>query len=159
MIKVIQTSFWANQKVAENFALGCNGQIINIDEYIQKENDVIATHGILRGTDKILKRSKNFYYIDNGYFGSTKRSFTNKGGAVMHGRDLDGYFRVVHNNLIHSGLGKNDDKRLKIFNINFKPLRKSGEFIILSEPSQYISAFFNLKDWTYNTIKSLQKYK
>lgn len=156
MIKIIQTKHWINQAVTKNFALGCKSQIINVNKYFYDKNDIIATYGILRGTGEILQKATKYYYIDHGYFGSSKRSFNKDGKTILH--NLDGYFRIVQNNLIHSGLGNFDDKRLKLFNIKFKIVRKSGEFIILSEPSKYISNFFKLTDWTNNTIRALQKY-
>ena len=38
------------------------------------------------------------------------------------------------------------------------PKRKSGEFIILSEPSEHLKSFFKLDNWVYNTTKELQKF-
>lgn len=156
MIKIIQTNHWINQTITKNFATGCNGKIISIDDYQYNQNDTLATYGILRGTGEIIKRSKNYYYIDHGYFNSSKRKFTNSGQTLIE--NLNGYFRIVKNNLVHSGQGTKDGKRLKKLNLNFKDIRKSGEFIILSEPSKHVINFFNLDNWTNSTIKQLTKY-
>ena len=37
-------------------------------------------------------------------------------------------------------------------------MRTKGEFIVLSEPSPYIKKFFQLDNWTRNTINELKKY-
>ena len=103
----------------------------------------------------ILKKSKNFYYIDHGYLASSRRTFI-EGSTVVN--NLDGYFRVVKNDYIKINKGRYDSKRLDKLNINFKPERKSGDFIILSEPSKYLVEFFKLDNWIYNTTEELEKY-
>ena len=42
-------------------------------------------------------------------------------------------------------------------NEKFKDIRKNGEFIILSEPSEHIKKFFGLSDWVENTKNELKK--
>ena len=41
--------------------------------------------------------------MDHGYFNQSKRTFENNRTNVIN---LDGYFRIVYNNLIHNGVGK-----------------------------------------------------
>ena len=72
--------------------------------------------------------------------------------------NLDGYFRVVKNDYIKINKGRYDSKRLDKLNINFKPERKSGDFIILSEPSTHLVEFFKLDNWIYNTTEEIEKY-
>jgi len=150
---VIQTDHFVNKIVTEAFAKGCNGTLINIKNY-KKNSDLVATYGILRRTGEILKKSKNFWYIDHGYFKSSKRAFAGKTSIS----DLDGYFRVVHNDFVHSGNGFCQSDRLEKLNLGFKPLRKNGEYIILSEPSHYIKQFFGLENWVEKTINKLKLY-
>lgn len=156
MLKIIQTDHWINQKVTKSFAIGTGGNLVSINDYIFEKNDIHATYGILRGTENILKKSNNFYYLDHGYFGSSKRSFRENGQTLI--QDLSGYFRIVKNDLIYNKLNNFDDYRLKKFNLKFQEIRKSGKFIIVSEPSKYISNFYNLSEWTKKTINELEKY-
>mgnify|MGYP006115231101 CR=1 FL=1 len=154
MIKIIQTNHFVNQEVTNNFSKGCGGQKISVDKYSFNQNDTIATYGILRGTEIILKKAENYYYIDHGYFESSKRKFEKTGTTSIE--NLSGYFRIVKNDLIHDGSGNYDEIRLKKLKINFKEIRKKGDFIIISEPSDFVKNFYNLKNWTQNTIEKLK---
>lgn len=155
MIKIIQTSHFVNQKVTNSFAEGCNGHKIDVHKYKFKTEDFIATYGILRGTGEILKKAKNYYYIDHGYFESSKRQFDQDGKTSIE--NLSGYFRIVKNDLVHDGSGNHNDIRLKKLNINFKQIRKNGEYIILSEPSKFAKNFYNLHNWTSKTLAKLKQ--
>ncbi len=152
---ILQTNHSINITVTNAFANGCNGNKINISDYIHDDQDIIASYGILRGTGELFKKSKNFYYIDHGYLGASNRTF-NQGSTVI--KDLDGYFRVVHNDFIGFKLEKFDNKRLDKLNLNFKKKRTSGEYIILSEPSQHMKNFFNLNNWLDQTIDNIKKH-
>ena len=152
---VLQTSHHTNTKVTFHFAKGCNGNIININDYIFNDKEIIASYGILRGTGEIFKKSKNFYYIDHGYLASSKRSFA-KGSTVI--KDLQGYFRVVHNDYFGFKLKKLDNRRLEKLKLDFKKKRTSGDYIILSEPSKHMVDFFNLNNWVNETILEIKKY-
>ena len=152
---VLQTNHPTNIKITHHFAKGCNGKKINISEYKYDDKDVISSYGILRGTGELFKKSRDFYYIDHGYLSASNRSFT-KGSTVI--KDLDGYFRVVHNDYIGFNSGKFDHKRLEKLNLEFKKKRTSGEYIILSEPSSYIKNFFNLKNWVSKMIFKIKTH-
>jgi hypothetical protein len=152
---ILQTQHPTNIKITHHFANGSGGKKLNISDYKFKEKDVIASYGILRGTGEIFRQSKDFFYIDHGYLGASKRSF-NKGATVI--QDLEGYFRVVHNEYIGFELKKYDSKRLEKLNIEFKQIRTSGEYIILSEPSIHIKNFFNLNNWVEKTIYKIKQH-
>tara|TARA_Y100000768_G_scaffold357092_1_gene311941 strand:- start:426 stop:1100 length:675 start_codon:yes stop_codon:yes gene_type:complete len=113
----------------------------------------IATYGFLRGTGQVLKKSKNFFYIDHGYFKQSSRNFKKNKTQVI---DLDGYFRIVHNDFWHNSLGEKSNKRFEKLNINIKNLKKNGDYIILSEPSIYDINFFKLENWIENTKNKLK---
>ena len=152
---VLQTNHPTNKEITHHFAKGCKANIINVSDYNYDYKDVIASYGILRGTGELFKIAKNFYYIDHGYLGASKRSF-NKGSTIIN--KLDGYFRVVHNDFIGFKLRKFDFKRLEKLNLDLRKKRTSGEYIILSEPSQYITNFFNLNNWVKDTISKIKKH-
>ena len=151
---VIQTNHFVNKTVTDCFAKGTNAKKINIENYKTQNSETIASYGILRGTGELLKKSNNFYYIDHGYIAASKRNFE-EGSTYI--KNLNGYFRIVKNDFIGLINGEFDNKRLSNLNLNFKDKRKSGEYIILSEPSKYIKEFFNLKNWTEDIITELNK--
>ena len=57
------------------FAKSLNIDLISIDQY-QQDDEIFCSYGILRGTAEPIKVSKNFIYLDHGFFGSSTRSFT-----------------------------------------------------------------------------------
>ena len=127
---VIYTDHIMNRTLCYNFAKGSNSLLCHVNNF--KEYDkTIATYGVLRGTFEIIKKVKNFYYMDHGYFNQSKRKFENNRTNVL---DLDGYFRIVCNNLIHNGEGNFPDDRLKKLNLKFIEQKKTGNKIILSIP-------------------------
>ena len=152
---VLQTDHINNKRITNHFAKGCNGKIINIKDYVFDIEDTVSSYGILRGTGNIFKKSNNFYYIDHGYLSASKRSF-NKDKTMF--KDFDGYFRVVHNDLIGFKTNKKDKSRLEKLNIDFKKKRIEGEYIILSEPSAYMVKYFNLTNWVKTTIEEIQRH-
>jgi hypothetical protein len=152
---VLQTNHKNNIVVTDCFAKGCNGKKINVRDYDFCETDTISSYGILRGTGNFFKQSKNFYYIDHGYLGASNRTF-NKEKTFLN--NFDGFFRVVHNDFIGFKSKNFDEKRLESLALDFKPIRTSGDYIVLSEPSKYMIDFFNLNNWVEDTIKIIERY-
>ena len=152
---VIQTNHFVNKTVTEFFAKGCYGKLVNINDYYFKDSDTLATYGILRGTGELLKKAKNFYYIDHGYFALSNRTFVGKATIV---KELNGYFKIIKNDFVGFIKGNFDSARLKKINLEFKPKRTSGEFIILSVNTDHTYNFFGVKNWVENTINELKKY-
>ncbi len=155
MIKpiVIYTDHIMNRTLCYNFAKGSNSLLCHVNNFKDYEK-TIATYGVLRGTYEIIKKVNNFYYIDHGYFNQSKRKFENNRTNVL---DLDGYFRIVHNNFIHNGEGEFPDDRLKKLNLNFIEQRKSGDVIILSEPSETMKKIYNAYNWVEETKDVIKK--
>ena len=81
---VIQTDHFVNQRVTNSFAEGTKAKLININHYKFDKNDQLATYGILRGTGELLRKSKNFYYIDHGYVATSDRAFSDKGTLIKN---------------------------------------------------------------------------
>ena len=155
MIKpiVIYTDHIMNRTLCYNFAKGSTSLLCHVNNFKDYEK-TIATYGVLRGTYEIIKKVNNFYYIDHGYFNQSKRKFENNRTNVL---DLDGYFRIVHNNFIHNGEGEFPDDRLKKLNLNFIEQRKSGDVIILSEPSETMKKIYNAYNWVEETKDVIKK--
>ena len=151
---VIFTDHITSKTVCYNFAKGSDSLLCHVNKF-REYNKTIATYGVLRGTLETIRMVKNYFYIDHGYFNQSKRSFENKSTNIIN---LDGYFRVVHNNLIHDGKGNFPDDRLKKLNLKISEQKNSGSHIILSEPSEIMKKTYNVPDWTKNTLKQVKKY-
>ncbi len=151
---VVYTDHIINRTLCYNFAKGSNSLLCHVNNFADYER-TIATYGVLRGTLEIINKVKNYYYMDHGYFNQSKRSFEKNRTNVLN---MDGYFRVVYNNFIHNGKGNYPNDRLKKLNLNILDQKKTGEYIILSEPSEAMKKLYNVPQWTDNTIKLLKKY-
>ncbi len=150
---VLYTDHSINKTLCYYFAKGSNSLMCHVNNF--KEFDkTIATYGFKRGTGDVINKVNNFYYIDHGYFNQSKRNFNNKKTTLLN---LDGYFRIVYNDFWHDGSGIETDDRLKKLNIKFKEIKKSGDYIILSQPSEDSIKFFQLDDWLNITQKKLKK--
>ena len=152
---VLQTEHFVNKNVTNSFSLGTKSKVINIKDYILKPTDTIASYGILRGVGDVLKNANNFFYLDHGYIGSSSRTFTNGATNI---ENLNGYFRIVHNDFIGFEIKKYDSYRLEKLKLEFSPVRKSGEYIILSEPSVSMKNFYKIHNWVEETIEKISKY-
>ena len=64
----------------------------------------------------------------------------------------------MHNNYWHIGQGSCPTDRLVKLGIEFKPKRKTGEYIILSEHTQYSIDYYKLDNWVDKTINEIRKY-
>ena len=151
---VIYTDHIMNKTLCYNFAKGSESLLCHANKFIEYDR-TIATYGVLRGTLEIINKVKNYYYIDHGYFNQSKRSFEDNRTNVIN---LDGYFRIVYNNFIHNGIGNYPDDRLKKLNLDILDQKKSGDFIIISEPSVVMKKVYNVPRWTEDTIKLVNKY-
>ena len=150
----IYTDHEINREVCYCFAKGSNTLMCHVNNF--KDFDkTIATYGYRRGTGDIIKKVKNFFYIDHGYFRQSERKFIKN---KVHKINLDGYFRIAHNNFWHNGMGNKPEDRLAKLNLKFKEIKKNGDYIILSEPVPEAVEYYNLFNWTEKTIKILRKY-
>ena len=93
--------------------------------------------------------------MDHGYFKQSRRSFTNNKTNIL---DLNGYFRIVFNDFWHDGKGNKPSDRFKKLNISFKDVKKKGDYIILSEPTEEAKKYYNLHDWTNETVNQIKKF-
>ena len=151
---VIYTDHEINRTLCYNFAKGSNSLMCHVNNF-NEFNKTIATYGYRRGTGELLKKVKNFFYIDHGYFLQSKRKFVKN---KVHKIDLKGYFRIVYNDYWHDGSGNKPNDRFKKLGINLKDIKKDGSYIILSEPVPEAISFYNLDNWKENTTKKLEKY-
>ena len=151
---VIYTDHIMNRTLCYNFAKGSNSLLCHVNNF--KEFDkTIATYGVLRGTLDVINKVNNFYYMDHGYFNQSQRIFENK---ITKIKNMDGYFRIVYNNFIHNGKGNFPSDRLSKLNLKILDQKKTGNYIILSEPSETMKKVYNVPNWTEDTMKLVRKY-
>ena len=151
---VIYTDHIVNKTVCYNFAKGSDSLLCHVNNF-REYNRTIATYGVLRGTYEVIKKVKNFYYMDHGYFNQSERAFTNNRTNIIN---LNGYFRVVQNNFIHNGKGNYPEDRFKKLNLKILDHNKNGTFIVLSEPSDAMKKLYNVPKWLEDTKKQIKKY-
>ena len=87
-------------------------------------------------------------------FSQSIRKFKNNKTCL----NMDGYFRIVYNDLVHNGVGNFPEDRLKKLNLNFKKQNKSGKYIILSEPSSAMKKIYNQNNWILETEKIIKNF-
>ena len=150
---VLYTDHYINRKLCYSFATGSKSLMCHVNNF-NDYTKTIATYGFLRGTGEAIKKSKNFFYIDHGYFKQSSRKFKKVKTELI---DFDGYFRITYNDHWHNSLGNKSSDRFNSLGIQLKDLNKKGEYIILSEPSIDDINYFNLNNWIDNTILELKK--
>ena len=151
---VIYTDHIMNRTLCYSFAKGSDSLLCHVNNF-KDYNSTIATYGVLRGTYEVIKKVKNFYYMDHGYFSQSIRKFKNNKTHVLN---MDGYFRIVYNDLVHNGVGNFPEDRLKKLNLNFKKQNKFGKYIILSEPSTIMKKIYNQDNWLLETEKIIKNF-
>jgi hypothetical protein len=89
----------------------------------------------------------HFIHYDKGYFFNTKAAST---------------FRLSYNNLQESYIFDHDDKRISNYNIDIKPWKKQGDYILIVAPDEfpikYYTEFNNEYEWTSWLKHELRKY-
>ena len=151
---VIYTEHIMNRTLCYNFAKGANAPMCNIKNF-KEHHKTIATYGVLRGTFELIQKVDNFFYMDHGYFNQSKREFADNRTNIIN---MDGYFRIVFNNFVHNGEGDYPEDRLKKLNLKIMDQKRSGDYIILSEPSETMKRIYNNPNWVNNTKKILKNY-
>ena len=148
-----------SQAIGASFARGCRGETYQIKWFQTggksegehqdfRKIDKVATYGILRGSDRYLKKANEYWYIDHGYFG--------KGNPAR----FNGYYRITQNAIIHGGLGDYPWDRFNKLNSGLKEWRKTGSHIVLLPPSVLMGVFlgYDADDWINRTTKKLRKH-
>lgn len=151
---VIYTDHIVNKTLCYNFAKGSNSLMCHVNHF-KDYSKTIATYGILRGTGDLIEKVNNFYYMDHGYFKQSKRTIHDSKTNIL---DLDGYFRIIHNDYMHGYDENYPEDRLKKLNLKFSKKTTKGDYIILSEPLAFFSKKQALenKDWISKTTKLIK---
>jgi hypothetical protein len=139
----------------EKLARSCGGKITSTEDFVyENTTGPIILRGIMK--HKIMKRcqqdSRDFYYVDTGYFGNEKSSSNPNGWKYWH--------RIVKNDLQHGEIISRPDDRFKQFNKMFAPWKKDGRKILIAAPDEKPCKFYNTtqQEWIENTINNLKQY-
>ena len=151
---VLYTDHEINRILCYSFAKGSGSLMCHVNNFSEFDK-TIATYGYLRGTGEAIKKVKNYFYIDHGYFKQSKRKFIKNKVVNM---DLDGYFRIVYNDYWSDGSKKKSSDRFNKLSLEIKDKKSTGDYIIISEPIPEAIDFYNLGNWTEVTISKLKKY-
>jgi hypothetical protein len=137
------------------FAKGCNSSITSTDNFVYEDsNEPIVLRGILK--HKIMKQcwrdSRDFYYIDTGYFGNERTANNPNGWKHWH--------RIVKNDLQHSNIVDRPDDRFKLFNKKINPWKKTGRKILIAAPDEKPCKFYDTteEEWLNYTINTIKQY-
>jgi hypothetical protein len=137
------------------FAKGCNGVPIDTEKFVYAEStDPIVLRGILK--HKIMKQcwqdSRDFYYIDTGYFGNERNTNNPNGWKYWH--------RIVKNDLQHSNIITRPDDRFKQFDKKFRPWKKDGRKILIAAPDEKPCKFYSITkdEWIKQTVDNIKQY-
>lgn len=118
----------------------------------------ICVFGILRGTGTLIAKcislKQNFYYFDHAYlFGNRHENSSFYGDKIY--RLTKNWFHIREVQTL------NQEERKRIANyknkIKLKSWKKSGEYILVCPPSNFVVRYFNLHNWLDNTVNVLEK--
>lgn len=139
------------------FAKSQKFDLLDVEKYKYDSGLIFSSYGILRGNGEIIKKSKDYIYLDHGFFNSSKRRFAENMQTKVN--SLNGYFRVIKNDLyFNQNFNEIDKNRFLKLNITLEKPVKNGEYIILSEPSLNTLEFNKISEWTNNTCEELKKF-
>jgi hypothetical protein len=137
------------------FAQGCGTISISTDNFVyENSKNPIVLRGILK--HKIMKQcwkdSRNFYYIDTGYFGNERTTSNPNGWKYWH--------RIVKNDLQHGDIVARPADRWSRFDRKFGPWKKDGRKILIAAPDEKPCKFYGTsqEQWIGNTITEIKKY-
>lgn len=137
-------------RIAHKFAIGSNGQLINIDQLKTFEIDApVIVRGNSKSKVEAIDVCKNkgytWYNIDTGYLGN---------GTLKH------YHRIAKNN--YQNLEELIDRpRDRLDKISYKIKKQtSGKNILLCPPSEKVMSIYglDLDKWVNETIEEIKKY-
>lgn len=139
----------------EMFARGCGSTVTPLESWnYDSSDDTLVIRGIMK--HKIIKRcwqdSRQFFYMDSGYFGNRASEQNPNGWKLWH--------RIVPNNLQHSTIVPRPADRWERHKITLKPWRQTGRKILIAAPDEKPCKFYNidLDTWLTNTVATIQRH-
>ena len=129
------------------FVAGCKGRIIRDKKELI--NGPAAFYGMTDYTMCLIKQAidsgRDWYYIDNGYFGRSK------------------FFRITKNDFQHYKIGKpkvSNYERWKHHKVSLEPWKKDGNHILVCPPGIEFSRLMDINRdaWIENTLSHLKEF-
>jgi hypothetical protein len=133
--------------ILQSFVQGAGGRI---STWSKEENTItpVVLRGITKRKEMAACRaaSRDFYYIDTGYFGNGKKKT---------------YHRVTKNDVQHFGpIIDRPGDRVPATGVKLTKFRQQGSKILLAPPSQKLLNLYNidLNEWLLNTEREIRKH-
>jgi len=133
-------------------------QMYHWDEVYDTKYD-FAIWGNLRGTESVIEQAKeekrNWYFFDHAYV-------MNESKHMPNFKLKDRVYRCTKNaqmiNYIDE-LSDDDYKRIEKYeeHVQLEPYKKNGKYVLVFEPSDFAKKWYNVPNWTEDTIELLKK--
>jgi hypothetical protein len=130
-------------KVMRAFAQGCGGQL-SLERRLRP--GPAAFYGITEHLKPLIDAAeaggRDWYYVDNGYFGRGKSC------------------RVTRKALQHGGVGPPDFRRLERLGVPIAPWRKGGHHVLVCPPGEAFMRLVGLeaRKWLDDTLQTLRRH-
>ena len=118
----------------------------------------VAVFGCLRGTEAVIdeagQKEQDWYFFDHAYV-------MNESKHGINPKLNDKVYRVTKNAQIINEideLSDDDYKRIEKYkkHIQLEPYKKNGKYILVFEPSDFAKRWWEVPNWTEDTIKLLK---
>lgn len=132
-------------RLIEAFATGCGGRIASVWSP-RLEAGAAVFYGVRTGWRHLWAQAKeegrDWYYIDNAYFDSTREV----------------QFRITKNAIQHTGLGESDGKRFAALGVRVKPIRARGARVVVAAQShEFMEIVAGDPDWLERVSRSVRE--
>ena len=125
----------------------------------EKMNTPVAVWGCLRGTEAVIdeagQNEQDWYFFDHAYVMNESKHMPNM-------KLKDRVYRVTKNaQLINDidELSYDDYNRIEKYkeHVQLEPWKKDGKYILVFEPSDFAKRWWEVPNWTEDTIQLLKK--
>ena len=125
----------------------------------EKMNTPVAVWGCLRGTEAVIdeagQNEQDWYFFDHAYVMNESKHMPNM-------KLKDRVYRVTKNAQIINEideLSDDDYKRIEKYkkHIQLEPYKKNGKYILVFEPSDFAKRWWEVPNWTEDTIQLLKR--
>jgi hypothetical protein len=98
------------------------------------------------------KDSRDFFYMDTGYFGNEKTASNPNGWKYWH--------RIIKNNLQHGEIIQRPSDRWEQFGKQLIPWKKDGRKILIAKPDIKPCKFYSvdLEQWVIDTVNTIKQH-
>ena len=125
----------------------------------EKLDTPVAVWGCLRGTEAVIdeagQNEQDWYFFDHAYVMNESKHMPNM-------KLKDRVYRVTKNAQIINEideLSDDDYKRIEKYeeHVQLEPWKKDGKYILVFEPSDFAKRWWDVPNWTEDTIELLKK--